>query len=130
MSKKKAPTKPEKVSKPNESKAGAGRKLCPGCEKKGSVNRYVVGPATSECPECGHKFEVAKKGAKSKSSAPDLEKKAMEFVLFNQAGNLDKALKAVEGYSEDALARFIADCGGAEKAKELLEQLAAKQGAK
>lgn len=103
--------------------SGGPQKTCPACNKS-------VHAATRTC-ECGHVFQ-AKAAKKSKTGAADVdfERLAMEFVLFNQAGNLDKALKAVEGYKEDSLAQFIAACGGADKAKGLLQGLAAKQGAK
>lgn len=118
------------AAKKNAAKGGAGYRQCPICKGK-DVNSFVKGARTKACPDCGYEFPAKEKGAaKSKSSAPDLEKKAMEFVLFHQGGNLDKALKAVEAYSEDSLAKFIGDCGGSEKAKELLQQLAGKQGAK
>lgn len=102
-------------------KGGGGpQKTCPECQKK-------VHAATKTC-ECGHVFPPrAGKKAKSGSGAgEDYDRLAMEYVLFNQGGNFDKALKAVESYKEDSLAQFIRDCGGADKAKATLEGLAAR----
>lgn len=126
--KKKAAAASEKAATPNESKGGAGRKLCPSCQAKGKTNCYVVGAARSECPECGHKFETKKKGAaKSTASGTDLDMQAMEFVLFHQKGNLDSAIKAVEAYKQDSIAQFVAACGGVSAASAKLGELLKKK---
>ena len=128
MAKKKATA--EKNGPQNKvEKPAKGYKQCPTCVANGNPS-WVRGARTKVCPDCDHEFAGTTTTTKQKTKGQDVDKLAMEFVLFNQGGSLDKALKAVEGYSEDSLAQFIASCGGTEKAKEILKRLVAKQGAK
>ena len=100
---------------------GAPQKTCPKC----SVTCHA---RSSKCPGCGYEFPAAasKPGGSPSRARGDSEKAAMQFVLFNNGGNIDKALKAVEAYSEDDLAAFIMAQGGPAKAKAVLEELKKK----
>jgi hypothetical protein len=105
----------------NKAEGGQGYKVCPKCLEDG---RPAYTPArTTECPDCGYHFRATalKKDRSGRSRDVDIEKEAMRFALGS--GSVDKALKAVEGYKEDELGKFIALCGGADKAKAELAKL-------
>lgn len=120
--------KKEKETKKNvkeQPKPPQGYKQCPNCAKAGR-NSWVAGAATRKCPDpaCNYEFPIKSKTAKVASNGePDLEKLAMRFTLKHKQGSIDKALKAVEEYTADSLAKFIADCGGPDKAKAALVAL-------
>jgi DNA-directed RNA polymerase subunit M/transcription elongation factor TFIIS len=100
---------------------GAPQKECPKCHATMHARK-------GKCDGCGYEFPAAasKPTSTGSRSKGDSEKEAMQFVLFNQGGNIEKAIKAVEGYAADDLAAFIAKCGGVEKAKAALAGLKEK----
>jgi hypothetical protein len=108
---------------------GKGRRLCAECDREGRKDKYATARG-SVCVHGHDKPESTAPAASTKTrkvgSGTDPEKLAMEFVLFESSGSVDKALKAVENYSEDGLAKFVSDCGGADNAKKILEALANK----
>ena len=117
---------------PSFTEPGKGRRLCVACEAEGKKDKYATARGTV-C-KYGHvkpespKLKIASGTRSSKSeSGPDAEKLAMEFVLFENSGNIEKAYKAVEGYKEDSLAQFIANCGGIDNAKNILDTMLKKK---
>jgi len=92
-----------------KAKAGPGKKECPKCKK-------LVGVRTQEC-ECGHKFEP--KTAKQKSGKVGVE--VLRYCALN--GGVEAVKKELDSYKENELAKFIAQCGGIDKAKAELEKV-------
>ena len=99
-------------------KLGQGKKECPHCKK-------IVGARSATCKHCG-KTIAPKTKSVSNSKGEDIEKLALKFA-FIEIGGLDKAIKAVEGYNEDGIGKFISQCGGKDKAAAQLRELESKK---
>jgi len=69
------------------------------------------------------------KRGKRKGGAGDAEKAVMEFVLFQQGGNLTKALKAIEDFEvpeKTPMETFIDNIGGKANAVSVIQALKEK----
>jgi len=112
----------------NRKEAGQGYKACPECLES---NRAAYCPARStECPDCGHKFQKsAASTTKKERAGGDIEKEVMKFVLFENGGNIAKALKSVTDFEvpeKTPLEKFIDSVGGKNNAVKMLESMKEK----
>lgn len=110
----------------NRKEAGQGYKVCPKCLEAG---RAAYTPARStECPDCGYQF-TPKAKTTARASGADIEKVVMGFVLFENGGNIAKALKAVADFQtpeKTPLEKFIDQVGGKSNAVKMLESMKEK----
>lgn len=126
MAKKKAAPAVNPASQPAPSASrGAPQKQCPKCGKS-------VHARTRLC-SCGHEFAAAAPkepgavGSKPRKGGADAEKIAMTFVLFDNGGNVGKALDTVAKYEVSPIGELIEQLGGKANAVKVLEAMKERQ---
>ena len=104
-------------------KKGIGWRYCPECDHS------TKGPRSTECANCGKEFPQAKGNGQvpSKSRAtPDTDKTAMQFILWEHAGSLANAKKALTALAANPAMEFAVEVGGIPQAIAALERVGTK----